>query len=132
MIQKFVDQFKARESELRAIFAKEHPGDYEAIVKAVVSVVGDQDDYHRPDPERIHCIDDGDYQGTLVFVIGATGYQPSDYWFVKVSYGSCSGCDTLQAISDYSSESPNEEQIKDYLSLALHIVQGLKVLGDND
>ena len=79
-------------------------------------------------PERIHKIDDGDYQGTLLFVIAAKGYQPSKYWAVSVGYGSCSGCDTLEGIKsdgDYG-ESPNKQQIADYMTLALHIVQGLK------
>ena len=43
--------------------------------------------YGGPGLERIHRIDDGDYQGTLVFVIGGKGYQLSTYWYVKVSYG---------------------------------------------
>jgi hypothetical protein len=72
-----------------------------------------------PDPGRIHQIDDGDYQGTYVFVVAAQGYQPSTYWATKVSYGSCSGCDTIQAIWDGEGE-------EDYYTLALHMVQGLQ------
>jgi hypothetical protein len=45
-----------------------------------------------------------------------------------VGYGSCSGCDTLQGISDYSHAAPNEKQIDDYMTLALHIVQGFKAV----
>lgn len=41
-----------------------------------------------------------------------------------------SGCDTLMAISGYSDELPNEEQVKDYMTLALHLVQKLKRLKD--
>lgn len=51
---------------------------------------------------------------------------------MKVGYGSCSGCDTLEAIRDYSSEKPTPEQVKDYMALALHIVQGLKKMGDDE
>ena len=67
-----------------------------------------------------------------MFVIAARGYQPSDYWYVKISYGSCSGCDTLEAIRAYSDDPPTPEQIDDYLTLALHIVQGLKKMGDDE
>lgn len=79
-----------------------------------------------PDPARIYQIDDGGYEGTLVFVIGAGGYKPSRYWYVKVGYGSCSVCDTLQAIRGYEGDAPTKEQVDAYMTLALHIVQGLR------
>ena len=99
------------------------------MVREVIKVVT-TDDYNAIDPERIHQIDDGDYQGTLLFVIAARSYQPDDYWFVKVGYGSCSGCDTLQAIN-YSLDDnpPTDDQVSQYMTLALHIVQGLKFMG---
>ena len=130
MIQEFVDRFMAAEADLLARFSAAHPASYEEIVRAVVETVRGEE-YDSPDPERIHEIDDGDYHGTLVYVIGAGGYQPSDYWYVKVGYGSCSGCDTLQAISGYSDEPPTAEQAREYWTLALHVVQGLKRMGDD-
>lgn len=132
MIQAFVDKFMANKDALAASFT-EYPEGYEALVKKVISVITDEYsswESESPDPERIHTIDDGDCQGTLVFVIAEKGYQPSNYWYVKVSYGSCSGCDTLEAIRDYQSDAPTQEQINDYMTLALHIVQGLKKMGD--
>lgn len=131
MIKEFVDRFMAKKSELKAVFSAGHPDNYEQVVKSVISVISNSDACNQPDPERIHSIDDGHYQGTLVFVIAETGYQPSTYWYVKVDYGSCSGCDTLQAISGYSSKPPTPEQVKDYMTLALHIVQGIKRMGDD-
>lgn len=128
MIQTFVDRFRAKEAAMRLDFVKAHPENYKAIVKAVVSAVSAPDEDHSPDPERIHEIDDGDYQGTLLYVIASTGYQPDDYWFVKVGYGSCSGCDTLQAICGYSDEPPTPDQVDQYMTLALHVVQGLKAM----
>src|SRR5581483_5779174 len=97
---------------------------YDRIVQIVIEAIGG-DGYGEPDPSRIHTIDDGDYQGTLLFVIAANGYQPYDYWYTKVSYGSCSGCDTLEAVRSYSDDTPTAEQVNDYWTLALHIVQGL-------
>lgn len=136
MIQEFVDRFMAEKDGFRARLSQRQPEDYREIVKMVIEAIGDDraDNPYEdtPDPERIHTIDDGEYQGTLVFVIAARGYQPSDYWYVKISYGSCSGCDTLEAIRAYSDDPPTPEQIDDYLTLALHIVQGLKKMGDDE
>jgi hypothetical protein len=126
MIQKFVNRFMAAEGTLRETFAAKHPDAYIDIVKAVVSVIGEEGAYGEPDATRIHQIDYGDYQGTLLFVVAAVGYQPSDYWYVKVGYGSCSGCDTLEGIRNYEDGPPTKEQVDAYMTLALHIVQGLK------
>ena len=131
MIQKFVDRFMAKKPEMEAKFSEKHPEQYLEIVKVVIEAIHDPDEYGDIDPTRIHEIDDGDYQGTLLYVIAANSYQPADYWYVKVEYGSCSGCDTLQAINDEwdSEKKPSKEQVKDYMTLALHIVQGIKKLG---
>lgn len=125
MIQKFVQRFDVHRDDLLNQFKQRRPDDYVDIVRAVISVLGDEDDYGAPDPERVHEIDDGHYQGTLLFVIGAQGYQPSTYWAVKVGYGSCSGCDTLERIRGYDDDPITEVEAKSYLTLALHIVQGL-------
>ena len=52
------------------------------------------------DAENITVVDNGDYQGTQLFLIPEDTYQPSEseYLMTYVGYGSCSGCDTLQAI----------------------------------
>lgn len=132
MIQKFVTLWEERKETLRAKFAAAHPENYLGIVKGVVELL-DNDDYSgSPDSDRIHTIDDGDYQGTLLFVIAAKGYQPDVYWYVKVSYGSCSGCDTLENIRNYDDTPPTSEQVDDYMTLALHIVQGIKKMGDEN
>lgn len=131
MIKEFVDAFDKRKGEIRAKWRSERPSGYADIVRAVVEILSDPDGLwpDEPDPERIHQIDDGDYQGTLVFVIADKGYQPSTYWNVMVSYGSCSGCDTFESICGYPDEPPTEEQLDDYMTLALHIVQKLHLMG---
>lgn len=99
MIPEFVAAWESRKDVVRAAFAAEIPDSYEDIVKIVIGAIADRldevdDDFGRapaPDPKRIHTINDGDYGGTMVFVIGAKGYQPSTYWGVSVDYGSCSG-----------------------------------------
>jgi hypothetical protein len=121
----------ASKATLAGRFSAKHPENYADIVRAVVEILAaDEYEYDAPDPQRIHEINDGDYQGTLVYVIGAGGYQPDIYWYVKVGYGSCSGCDTLESIRGYKDDPPSQEQIKDYMTLALHIVQGLKKMGE--
>jgi len=137
LITNFIERWDANRENAKVYFSKKEnkPGSYLDLVKYVVGVIGSEEDEYgfgsTPDPNRIHVVDDGDYQGTLLFVIGASGYQPSDYWAVKVSYGSCSGCDTFQLIDlpyDYDDEPyvVSERAIDDLCTLCLHIVQGLK------
>ena len=78
--------------------------------------------------ENTHEIDDGDYQGTLLYMIPKDTYQPSYYEYVAtfVGYGSCSGCDTLIGISCYDEGLPDECQVKEYMELCLHILQNCK------
>ncbi len=133
MIEAFTKAWFANLHTMREKFTAKHPKDYKEVVRSVVEMLSDASNaYDSPDPERIHEIDDGDYQGTLVYVIGGSGYQPSRYWYVKVSYGSCSGCDTLEGIRNYRDESPDEGQVREYMTLALHIVQGLREMGDSE
>ena len=76
--------------------------------------------------DRITEIDNGDYQGTLLYLIPRDTYQPCEYEYLMtyVGYGSCSGCDTLLKIQsfNYGDELLTEEQIKDFMSLCKDIV----------
>lgn len=129
MIQKFVDRFINNKNFLKEKWSKQKPNGYDDIFTEVIKLVSDPDDYYGPDPERITVIDHGDYQGTQLFIVGAKGYQPSTYWSCFVSYGSCGGCDTYQAICDdigWGSEEIPETAVNDFLSLALHMVENLK------
>lgn len=129
MIDTFVKVWDDRNDELRVQFSQTRPDSYGGIVKAVIEMLDrgltGLSSYNKPDPERIHVIDDGDYQGTLVYVIGAQGYQPDSYWSFLCGYGSCSGCDTFQAIEEWGDEI-SENEVKGYMMLALHVIQGLK------
>jgi PII-like signaling protein len=83
----------------------------------------------------IRELDFGDYQGDLIFFIPRETYQPSadEILVTTVSYGSCSGCDTLQGICGYrESDLPSDQQVQDYMSLALHLVQNMKLLYESD
>ena len=102
--------------------------DYKYLVEKVISIIfNDEDaDYnHKWDAGNITAIDNGDYQGTLLFVIPKDGYQPdeTDYLITFVNYGSCSGCDTLLAIQEWKENAkPTEEQVKDYMTLCKDLV----------
>lgn len=79
------------------------------------------------DEERIHCIDDGSYQGTLLFLAARKGYEPaaSDYFITAVGYGSCSGCDTLMAANEL--DDCVEKRVDTYMMLSLHMIQRAKM-----
>lgn len=133
MIPQFVEKFDAARDMLRAKFSEKHPEDYGEIVRDVVSLLRDPENaWDTPDPERITAIEAGSYQGTLIYVIQSGGYSPSAFWYTLVDYGSCSGCDTIEGIRGYSSKPPTAEQAAEYLTLALHIVQGIKPMGRSD
>jgi len=134
MIKDFVDAWNERSHTLKRKFEIGHPYRYKTIVEWVVQMLNPDDEYGLPDRERIVEIDQGDYQGTLVYLIPEKYYQPKEYWYVRVSYGSCSVCDTMEHIRELNTESdtPTEEQVKQYMTLALHIVQRIKKMDDKE
>ena len=71
MEKSLVKRYFENKGQVLKTFTEKHPEDYAEIVEAVVKAISGDDVGHfgLPDPERIHQIDDGDYQGTLVFVI---------------------------------------------------------------
>jgi hypothetical protein len=77
------------------------------------------------DWKRFKVLDNGDYQGNKIFILCSNVYQPelNDYIFTSVAYGSCSGCDTFQAIQESEDKA---ERVKGYMTLALHMVQETK------
>lgn len=128
MITKFVEQFLNARPEMEAALRQHHPESYADLVRRVITLLSTDDAYDAPDPKRITVIDHGDYQGTQLYIIGVQGYQPSTYWSIFVSYGSCSGCDTFEALKNYDSEPPTEKQVNGYWTLMLHMVQNMEPL----
>lgn len=135
MIKEIIERWEKNKHKLEKYFKETSQSEYsvyEKIVKKLFElVINDAKISYNTD--QITLIDDGDYQGTLIFIIPKAVYQPSvdNYLMTSVSYGSCSGCDTLQAINDSgcSNKLPDEEQVKDYMLLALHLIQNMKKLG---
>jgi len=130
MIQPFVDAFMANKQKLEAQFRVKRPDSYLEIMKAVVAIVDvESGDFfaHKLYPLEVSQVLAGEYQGDYVFIITTKDY-PTSIWYTTVAYGSCSGCDTLKRIEDDVLD--EEQKIKDYMTLALHLVQGIKVLGE--
>lgn len=125
MIQEFADRFISQKEAMIADFVANKPSSYDDLFKKTVTVLSVPGEYRTLDPNRITVIDHGDYQGTRLFVVAVTGYQPSTYYATLVSYGSCSGCDSLEAIVGYQ-ETITESQANELWTMCLHMVQKMK------
>jgi len=109
--------------------------DYKDIVSQLFKLCIPKSKYDQCwDLEKMTVIDDGDYQGTEIFIIPIKTYQPDiyDYIVTHTYYGSCSGCDTLEGISNYNYGLPNEEQVREYMYLALNLLQKAHWLGTEE
>jgi hypothetical protein len=137
MITELVKQWEENKHKLAEYFKttkQDEYDSYETIVKKVFEIcIPKATDCDGWDLEKMTVIDHGEYQGTQIFIIPTDTYQPDveDYVMTDTYYGSCSGCDTLQAINDYSGfdDLPTDGQVKEYMTLALHLVQKIKRLG---
>lgn len=141
MIMKLVNAWDENKVNLKDYFKshkKENFNSYKKIFKLILELVInpylDKEEYNDMrsfNVNNITEIDDGDYQGTLLYIVPYNAYQPSpdDYIMTYVSYGSCSGCDTLMGILDGGGRPlPNDNQIKDLMILALHMLQHMTFL----
>ena len=104
--------------------------DYNDIVKLVCRYIFNENVTDK-DPkiniEGITMIDNGGYQGTLLFMMPFDTYQPMEYEYLMtyVGYGSCSGCDTLQRIQldeMYYNVESDDDLIDSYMALCRDIV----------
>jgi hypothetical protein len=135
MIIELVKQWEENKHKLEEYFKTTNQDEYrsyEDIVKKIFEIcIPKAINNGSWDLESMTVIDDGHYQGTQIFIIPIDSYQPSveDYVMTDTYYGSCSGCDTLLSICDYGDGLPDDEQIKEYMTLALHLVQKIKRLG---
>lgn len=126
------EKWNKNESKLREILKQEkdlNSCGYITLVKLAVNTIlneeNNQDD--ELDIENITEINNGDYQGTLIYLIPFETYQPTEYEYLMtcVSYGSCSGCDTLQSIQDWCEEEITKEQLNDFMSLCKDIITNI-------
>lgn len=136
MIPEIIKQWEENKDKLREYFKitpqEEYCNSYKDIlIKVLELCIPKSDEYSGWGLSNITVVDNGDYQGTQIFIIPKDTYQPDieDYITTNTYYGSCSGCDTLLSISSFNEEKlPDESQVEQYMTLALHLVQRMKRL----
>lgn len=135
MIKEFVEAWDKNKDKLERYFKKTKQEKYDTYGKLVHKLIAivvnpylNDNDKRIIETDDIRIIDDGDYQGTQIFIVHERVYQPdvSNYYYTHNYYGSCSGCDTLLGISEYDEGLPNEEQVQGYMTLSLHLLQKFK------
>lgn len=141
MIKKFVKAWDKYNNLLLKFFQKENPTSYEDILEKLVEIVinpylkelKEYPENRGLDIKNMTIINNGDYQGTLIFIIPYDTYQPdtSAYVFTSVNYGSCSCCDTFQSIEVLSDDKKSEAG-KQFHTLALHLLQSFKYFESED
>ena len=130
MLKYCVRQWDKNKDRLRAVIEQDknlHECDYTYLVKLVVDYIFNDVDGkgYEWNSDGITEIDNGDYQGTLLWMIPLKTYQPNegDYLLTFVNYGSCSGCDTLQHIQMLMGyEEIDESIVKMFMNLCKDLV----------
>ena len=105
-----------------------HNCDYEYLVRLVVRYILNDNVYDGTwSTDNITTIDNGEYQGTLLFVIPEETYQPNEYEYLMtyIGYGSCSVCDTLQSIQPWESRALTDEELEGFMTLCKDIVTNI-------
>lgn len=138
MIVKFIDAWNIHKDDLKEYFETTpmcNYDSYEKLVKLVFEKVvnPEQQGSCYFDTEKIKVIDDGSYCGTQIFILHRDTFEPgvTDYIYTNTYYGSCSGCDTLLSILSFDYNTlPNEKQVKDFMTLCLHLLEKCNYLID--
>lgn len=130
MIKIMKELWNKREKQLRNVLAGRldaHRFEYADLVKLTFQVIFNDD----PDLEDslnlagMTEIDNGDYQGTLLYLIPFETFQPAEYEYLMtyIGYGSCSGCDALKAAKSWCDEGPlTEYELKAVMAICKDIV----------
>lgn len=97
------------------------------LVLTVENILNDDDYGPKWSTKEITEINNGSYQGTLLYLIPEDDYQPSEWQYLMtyIGYGSCSVCDLLQSIQPYSQEEIDDDDIKNFMSLCKDFVTNM-------
>lgn len=135
MIKEFNMLWEKHKNELEE-YIKTHDQDmyedYIELVKLIVTNILNKGEILF-NVENITEIVSGGYQGILIFIIpeNTPGCDFEEgYVWTSVKYGSCSWCDTLQSIRvmEDTFGLPTKSQVKEYMTLCLHLFQKLRWL----
>jgi hypothetical protein len=90
-------------------------------------ILNDEENSPKWDAGEITEIDNGNHQGTLLYLIPERTYQPSEYEYLMtyIGYGSCSGCDLLQSIQPWDKSKITDETVKDFMSLCKDFITNM-------
>lgn len=137
MIKEFCLAWEKNKDKLEEYFRNTRQDEYDKyrnLVRLLFDIVINPEFDNKFDTTNILTIDDGDYQGTEIFILHKNVYQPDieDYVYTNTYYGSCSGCDTLQGIHEYEHGLPSESQVNDYMDLCLHLLQRCHYMIDKE
>jgi hypothetical protein len=140
MIREFIERWEKNKHKLEEYFRTTKQEEYDAYSKIVVKLFelvindsrGNGTVEFNFNTEEMTIINNGNYSGTEIFILYNDTCEPdiSDYVVTHNYYGSCSGCDILLSISNYDVGFPNDDQVKEYMTLALHLVQRCKWLSE--
>jgi hypothetical protein len=130
MLKIIVSQWAKNKENLRKILSERtdmNEVEYKDLVKLTFETIYNNNlnlYKDKLDLEKITEIDNGNYQGTLLFLIPFDTYQPSEFEYLMtfVGYGSCSSCDTLQSIQHGDHEKLTEMQVSDFMTLCKDIL----------
>lgn len=96
---------------------------YKQICRLTFLYILDRDDEDdiKLDLDNITEIDNGDYQGTLLYLIPFDTYQPNEYeyFMTHTGYGSCSGCDTLLSLQSLDNK---KDMIKELMLICKDLI----------
>jgi len=137
MIKEFCLAWEKNKGNLEEYFRNTKQNEYDeykTLVGLLFDIVINPEFHNKFDTKNILNIDDGDYQGTEIFILHKNVYQQyvKDYVYTNTYYGSCSGCDTLLSIQEYGNGLPNESQVSDYMDLCLHLLQKYHYMINNE
>lgn len=136
MEKNIVDRFMQTKVRLAARFADRHPAHYRDLFTTLIDVLNAEYEDTLFEMDSIAQVSFGDgCQGMLAFFVAA--YDEEGFYATKVAYGSCSSCDTLKRIreaegwydedgEDAEVGAPTEQQVAEYVTLCLHLVQRMK------
>lgn len=136
MINELIPQWEENKHRVRQ-WVSETPMsqiDYLSIVKAVfrLAIIKTMDGFYEWNHDGVIESEFGAYSGNSVYLIPSHDYNAETIVATHTAYGSCSGCDTILSISRYEDGLPNSEQVDEYMTLALHLVQKLTIITNHD